>query len=553
MFLLPGFRDHPSGQQPARRPPRSAPRRRPLLPGRRREAAAPGALPPRPLCGAPWRRRARPAGSGAAAPRPGPAAAGGGGGGGRRSPGRAPLGSAAGARVASVAREQKSASPRARARDVEVWDVTGRGAAGPRSAPPVPRLPGRSCSGRGGPLTHERGGRGFPCYPAGRDGAGREFPRRGPDRGGAGAKARGTARRTRSRRGPSAAPVPFPPRGLRRPSGAARPARPSRRPSGTPRAPGRGSHARLPPAVTSPPRSRLAASVGGGGSPRAAAWPGAPLRSAPLHGRRPAAFAAVWRAAWRRLPPSLSAALLPALRCPMFGLEEPAGRQKPGRSGGFPNMASVGDFNVLGASIPATKVELSVSCRYGGGRGPPCPRVPGASEGAGGRAGRPPPRGLPAEGGGREKGQRPGGGAARCTPGAVRGAFPPALGERCPAPGSCERSAGGSARAQPEAGGRPAAARLGVPGAGVLPADPRGRSAGSRRGCGRQPALPKRAAAAAAPDPSRKLAGGERGSRGRACAQSRFSSRCFNLWSCPQRRGWGRRKLPSGIILSSVV
>ncbi|XP_069657977.1 copine-8 isoform X5 [Haliaeetus albicilla] len=47
----------------------------------------------------------------------------------------------------------------------------------------------------------------------------------------------------------------------------------------------------------------------------------------------------------------------------MFGLAEPAGRQKPGRSGGFPNMASVGDFNVLGASIPATKVELSVSCR----------------------------------------------------------------------------------------------------------------------------------------------------------------------------------------------
>lgn len=41
----------------------------------------------------------------------------------------------------------------------------------------------------------------------------------------------------------------------------------------------------------------------------------------------------------------------------MFGLEKPA------RSGGFPNMASVGDFNALSSSIPATKVELSVSCR----------------------------------------------------------------------------------------------------------------------------------------------------------------------------------------------
>ncbi|XP_075284360.1 copine-8 isoform X2 [Opisthocomus hoazin] len=47
----------------------------------------------------------------------------------------------------------------------------------------------------------------------------------------------------------------------------------------------------------------------------------------------------------------------------MFALEKPVGQQKPGRSGGFPNMASVGDFNVLSSSIPATKVELSVSCR----------------------------------------------------------------------------------------------------------------------------------------------------------------------------------------------
>ncbi|XP_015707208.1 copine-8 isoform X3 [Coturnix japonica] len=47
----------------------------------------------------------------------------------------------------------------------------------------------------------------------------------------------------------------------------------------------------------------------------------------------------------------------------MFGLEKPPGQQKLDRSGGFPNMASVGDFNVLSSSIPATKVELSVSCR----------------------------------------------------------------------------------------------------------------------------------------------------------------------------------------------
>ncbi|XP_062346770.1 copine-8 [Cinclus cinclus] len=47
----------------------------------------------------------------------------------------------------------------------------------------------------------------------------------------------------------------------------------------------------------------------------------------------------------------------------MFGLEKPAGQQEPGRSGGLPKMASVGDFNVLSSSIPATKVELSVSCR----------------------------------------------------------------------------------------------------------------------------------------------------------------------------------------------
>ncbi|KAM3673689.1 copine-8 isoform X2 [Ammospiza nelsoni] len=47
----------------------------------------------------------------------------------------------------------------------------------------------------------------------------------------------------------------------------------------------------------------------------------------------------------------------------MFGLGKPAGQQELGRSGGLPKMASVGDFNVLSSSIPATKVELSVSCR----------------------------------------------------------------------------------------------------------------------------------------------------------------------------------------------
>ncbi|KAM9026206.1 copine-8 isoform 3-T3 [Ara ararauna] len=47
----------------------------------------------------------------------------------------------------------------------------------------------------------------------------------------------------------------------------------------------------------------------------------------------------------------------------MFALEKPAGQPATGRSGGFPNMASVGDFSVLSSSIPATKVELSVSCR----------------------------------------------------------------------------------------------------------------------------------------------------------------------------------------------
>lgn len=71
------------------------------------------------------------------------------------------------------------------------------------------------------------------------------------------------------------------------------------------------------------------------------------------------------RAARRRLlssvPPFFSAGRPP--RCLMFGLEKPPGQQKLGRSGGFPNMASVGDFNVLSSSIPATKVELSVSCR----------------------------------------------------------------------------------------------------------------------------------------------------------------------------------------------
>uniref|UniRef100_A0A8C3BCP2 Copine-8 n=1 Tax=Cairina moschata TaxID=8855 RepID=A0A8C3BCP2_CAIMO len=91
------------------------------------------------------------------------------------------------------------------------------------------------------------------------------------------------------------------------------------------------------------------------------------LAPRPLRRRLPLAVAA-WRCGEGRLapPPSLLPSLsvlsllhpLPLRAAPsMFGLEKPA------RSGGFPNMASVGDFNALSSSIPATKVELSVSCR----------------------------------------------------------------------------------------------------------------------------------------------------------------------------------------------
>uniref|UniRef100_A0A8B9VTG8 Copine-8 n=1 Tax=Anas zonorhyncha TaxID=75864 RepID=A0A8B9VTG8_9AVES len=91
------------------------------------------------------------------------------------------------------------------------------------------------------------------------------------------------------------------------------------------------------------------------------------LAPRPLRRRLPLAVAA-WRCGEGRLapPPCLLPSLstlsllhpLPLRAAPsMFGLEKPA------RSGGFPNMASVGDFNALSSSIPATKVELSVSCR----------------------------------------------------------------------------------------------------------------------------------------------------------------------------------------------
>eukprot|EP00075_Anas_platyrhynchos_P025421 XP_027314674.1 copine-8 isoform X1 [Anas platyrhynchos] len=91
------------------------------------------------------------------------------------------------------------------------------------------------------------------------------------------------------------------------------------------------------------------------------------LAPRPLRRRLPLAVAA-WRCGEGRLapPPYLLPSLstlsllhpLPLRAAPsMFGLEKPA------RSGGFPNMASVGDFNALSSSIPATKVELSVSCR----------------------------------------------------------------------------------------------------------------------------------------------------------------------------------------------
>ncbi|XP_067420514.1 copine-8 isoform X3 [Emydura macquarii macquarii] len=47
----------------------------------------------------------------------------------------------------------------------------------------------------------------------------------------------------------------------------------------------------------------------------------------------------------------------------MFGPDKQSGQPKLDRGGRFGNMASVGEFNSLSASIPATKVEVSVSCR----------------------------------------------------------------------------------------------------------------------------------------------------------------------------------------------
>lgn len=140
------------------------------------------------------------------------------------------------------------------------------------------------------------------------------------------------------------------------------------RPPLAPGTPGWGSHARLPLAVTSPaplPPQPAAAARGR----RCGA-----VRCGPVLRATGGGGVALWRARLApppplplRRPPSFPPCLRASLRCPMFGLEKPAGQQEPGRSGGFPKMASVGDFNVLSSSIPATKVELSVSCRYGGG------------------------------------------------------------------------------------------------------------------------------------------------------------------------------------------
>ncbi|XP_050792151.1 copine-8 isoform X3 [Gopherus flavomarginatus] len=47
----------------------------------------------------------------------------------------------------------------------------------------------------------------------------------------------------------------------------------------------------------------------------------------------------------------------------MFGPDKQSGQPKLDCGGRFGNMASVGEFNSFSASVPATKVELSVSCR----------------------------------------------------------------------------------------------------------------------------------------------------------------------------------------------
>ncbi|XP_044886385.1 copine-8 isoform X6 [Mauremys mutica] len=47
----------------------------------------------------------------------------------------------------------------------------------------------------------------------------------------------------------------------------------------------------------------------------------------------------------------------------MFGPDKLSGQPKLDWGGRFGNMASVGEFNSFSASVPATKVELSVSCR----------------------------------------------------------------------------------------------------------------------------------------------------------------------------------------------
>ncbi|XP_074872264.1 copine-8 isoform X3 [Carettochelys insculpta] len=53
----------------------------------------------------------------------------------------------------------------------------------------------------------------------------------------------------------------------------------------------------------------------------------------------------------------------PAPPRPMFGPEKNSGQPTLDRGGRLGNMASVGEFSSLSASIPATRVEVSVSCR----------------------------------------------------------------------------------------------------------------------------------------------------------------------------------------------
>lgn len=277
----------------------------------------------------------------------------------------------------------------------------------------------------------------------------------------------------------------------------------------------RGGHARLPLAVTSRPAR---------GSPLQSAGASRGCGAVSVRSSAPRAAAAS-RCGGRQAPPppSLPPSLVPAPPlCPMFGLGKPAGQQEPGRSGGLPKMASVGDFNVLSSSIPATKVELSVSCRYGGGSRPRRPLAPRRRRGRTG--GRPSSRACQRSG--QEKAARD----ALRTPGAVRGALAPALGA-CGARAAASASSGRAGRSP-----GPAASPLQPAGRapGVSAAAAAGGPGAERRFPRRLRALPRRAAAAAAPHPARAAAGS--GSRVGERA-GRVIRQVFDFWSCPKCRG----------------